>query len=102
VHAAAYGIHTNWYFDTGATDHITRALNQLTVHDKYQGRDHVHTANGNSMHISHIGHSILLTPSSPLHLKNVLHVPSASKNLLSVHKVTLDNDVFFEFHQFSF
>jgi hypothetical protein len=54
------------------------------------------------MHISHIGHSILRTPHSSLDLNNILHVPSASKNLLSVHKLTLDNDVFIEFHPFFF
>jgi hypothetical protein len=102
VHADAYGIDTNYYSDMGATDHITGALTKLTVHDKYQGRGCVHTTDGNSMHISYIGHSIFHTPSSPLHLKNVLHVPSASKNMLSVHKITLDNDVLFEFHPYFF
>jgi hypothetical protein len=78
VHATAYSIDTNWHHDSGATDHISGALDKLTVHDKYNGRDHVHTADGNSMHISHIGHSILHAPCSSLHLKNMLHVPSAS------------------------
>jgi hypothetical protein len=101
VHAAAYCIDTNWLLDSGATNHITGALNKLTVHDKYNGRDRVHTADGNGMHISHIGHSVLHTPSRPLHLKNILHVPSASKNLLSIHRLALDNHVFLEFHPFS-
>ncbi|KAK1627137.1 hypothetical protein QYE76_001452 [Lolium multiflorum] len=46
-HAAAYGIDTNCYSGTSATGHITGALNKLTTHDKYQGRDRVHTADGN-------------------------------------------------------
>jgi hypothetical protein len=54
----------------------------------------VHTADGNGMIINHISRSILHTPNSSLHLKNILHVPSASKNLLFVHKLTLDNHVF--------
>jgi hypothetical protein len=33
---------------------------------------------------------------------NILHVPSASKNLLSVHRLALDNHVFLEFHPFFF
>jgi histone deacetylase 1/2 len=97
VHAAGYGI-----VDSSATDYITGAVNKLTVHNKYNGRDRVHTADGNGMHISHIGHSVLPTPSSPLHLKNILHVPSASKNLLFIHRLTLDNHVFLEFHPFLF
>jgi hypothetical protein len=102
VHSAAYGIDTNWHLDSGAIDHITGALNKLTVHDKYNGRDHVHTADGNGMHISHIGHSVLHAPRSSLHLKNILDVPCASKNMLSVHRLALDNHVFLEFHPFFF
>jgi hypothetical protein len=44
VHAAAYGTDTNWNLDFGATDHITGALNKLTVHNKYNGLDRVHAA----------------------------------------------------------
>jgi hypothetical protein len=54
------------------------------------------------MQISHIGHSILRTPHDSLQLKDVLHVPVASKNLLSVHKLTLDNNAFMEFHPWFF
>jgi hypothetical protein len=39
------------------------------------------------MHISHIGHSKLSHPLSSFDLKNILHVPSASKNLLFVHRL---------------
>jgi hypothetical protein len=97
-----YGVDTNWYTDTGATHHLTGELSKLSIADKYKGRDQVHTANGNGMNISHIGNSILRTQHNSLHLKNILHVPSASKNLLPVHRLTLDNDVFLEFHPFSF
>jgi histone deacetylase 1/2 len=54
------------------------------------------------MHISHIGHSVLCTPHTSFNLNDILHVPSASKNLLSVHRFTLDNHVFIEFHPFFF
>jgi histone deacetylase 1/2 len=50
------------------------------------------------MKISNIGHSVLHTPHKKLHLRNILHVPSANKNLLSVHRLASDNDAFFEFH----
>jgi hypothetical protein len=55
----SYGIDTNWYFDTGATDHITGELDKLTVRDRYTGGDRVHTTNGSGMEIGHIGHSTL-------------------------------------------
>jgi len=84
--------------DTGATDHITSELDKLIVHDKYHGGEQVQTASGSGMRISHVGHGILRSPRTNLHLKNILHVPDASKNLLSVNRFTRDNGVFLEFH----
>jgi histone deacetylase 1/2 len=99
---ASHGVDTNWYYDTGATDHITGELNKLTTHEPYTGSDNVHTAEGTCMSISHVGHSVLRTPHNSFHLNAILHVPNASKNLLSVHHFTLDNHVFIEFHPFFF
>lgn len=50
------------------------------------------------MSISNIGHSILHTQNKNLHLKNILHVPTASKNLVSVHHLASDNNAYLEFH----
>jgi hypothetical protein len=33
----AYGVDTNWYMDTCATNHVRGRLNKLQVHEKYQG-----------------------------------------------------------------
>ena len=96
--SSAYGIDTNWYMDTGATDHITSELEKLTTRDKYHGGDQVHTASGSGMEIQNIGHGILRSPTSKLHLRNILHVPSAHKDLLSVNRIARDNNVFFEFY----
>jgi histone deacetylase 1/2 len=49
--ASGHGVDTNWYVDSGATDHITGELNKLTVREKYRGRDQVHGANGSGMSI---------------------------------------------------
>ena len=54
------------------------------------------TAKG--MSISHIGNTVFHTPKRDFSISNVLHVPSANKNLVSVHQFTSDNDVFLEFH----
>jgi hypothetical protein len=35
VTASSYGVDTNWYIDSGTTDHITSELDKLTVKDKY-------------------------------------------------------------------
>jgi histone deacetylase 1/2 len=91
AHVASYGVDTNWYSDTGATNHITGELNNLTMRDTYRGNDKVNTASGQGMSISHIGHSTVHTQAQKFLLNNVLHVPNATKNLLSVHRFTYDN-----------
>jgi histone deacetylase 1/2 len=64
--ASSYGYDTNWYVDSGASDHITADLKKITVKEKYNNGDQVHTANGSGMSISAIGHSVLHTPKSSL------------------------------------
>jgi hypothetical protein len=94
----SYTVDNNWYTDTGATDHITGELEKLAVREKYNGGDQVHTANGAGMSIRHIGHSTIRTPDKNLELRNILHVPSTTKNLVSVHHLASDNNVYLEFH----
>jgi hypothetical protein len=97
----SYGIYTNWYADSGATDHITGDLDKLAIRDKYGG-DQVHKTNGSGMKIWHIRSTTLHTPSHDLVFKNVLHVPDANKNLVSIHHLALDNHVFLELHLWFF
>lgn len=94
----SYGVDTNWYFDSGSTDHITNSLEQLTTRDKYHGQEQIYAANGKGMSITHIGDTIFHTPSRDYLFNKFLHVPAATKNLISVHQFTSDNDVFLEFH----
>lgn len=97
--STGYGVDTNWYVDSGATNHVTSDLEKLSAHDRYNGHVQVHTANGAGMSISYIGNTVLHTSSANLHLKKILHVPSANKSLLSFHRLTSDNDAFLEFHR---
>jgi hypothetical protein len=60
-------------------------------------QEQIHDANGGGMQITHVGHSTLYTPHN-LSFKNVLHVPSSHKNLVSIHHFTHDNHVFIEYH----
>jgi len=84
----SYGIDTNWYFDSGSTDHITNDLDRITSRERYGGQDQIHVANGKGMDISHVGKSSFRTPHRSFSFNNVLHVPSATKNLISVHQFT--------------
>jgi histone deacetylase 1/2 len=60
--------------------------------------------NGQGVSISSLGQSHFTSPHNPamhLHLKDLLHVPHISKNLLSVSKFAQDNNVIFEFHPYT-
>jgi hypothetical protein len=70
--------------------------------DKYLGNDQVHTPNGSGMAIDQVGHSTIRTPSRDLCLNTILYVPEASKNVVSVHRFTIDNHVFMELHPWYF
>jgi hypothetical protein len=88
--------------DTAATDHLTNKLGKLHSHEAYHGSDKVNTLNGAGMPIFHIGQASLLTSHAnrSLQLCNILRVPSMTRSLLSVPKLTYDNNVFYEFHPF--
>lgn len=90
-----------WYPDSGATNHVTPNLNNLSSASVYTGGDNIQIADGSGIIINHVGsakvHSTS-SPSSSFLLKTLLHVPQSSKNLLSVSRFAHDNNVFFEFH----
>jgi hypothetical protein len=104
AHAAmsSYNVDPSWYMDSGATDHITGELEKITTTNKYQGGDQIHTTSGASMDISHIGHAIVNTLHHHIQLKNILYVPRTKKNLISIHRLTIDNSIFIELHPFFF
>jgi hypothetical protein len=93
-----YNVDTEWYTDTDTTDHITSKLDKLTMKQKYGGLDQVHATSGSGMPISHIGQCKIHTCDRDLILRDILHVSSYSKNLVSVDKFTYDNNAVFEFH----
>jgi hypothetical protein len=102
IATTSYAVDADWYADSGATDHITSELDKLAVRDKYNDTEKAHTASGAGMKISSTGKSFIHTPYRKLELCNVLHVPKATKNLLSIHHFSLDNNVFFEIHPWFF
>jgi histone deacetylase 1/2 len=71
-------------------------LDKLTTRERYNGQEQIHGPNGKGMDIRHIGQSLYHTPNHNFQLKNILHVPDATKNLLSTHKLAADNHVFIE------
>lgn len=98
----SYGIDSNCYSDTGATDHISNDVDHLTMRERYNGKEQLQATNDSALSILNVGHSNLVTPSKYLCLRNVLHAPNVTQNLLSVYHFLADNNVFFEFHPGSF
>lgn len=90
-----------WYPDYGASHHITSNQGNFSQHTPYNGVEQVHMGNGQGVHISSIGNTHFPSPLHPhitLSLHNLLHVPTITKNLMSVSQFARDNRVFFEFH----
>jgi hypothetical protein len=92
-----------WYPDSGASHHLTYNPNNLAYRVPYNGQDQVLMGNGQGVSIQSLGQSQFNSPHKPnvqLTLKDLLHVPNISKNLLSVSKFAQDNNVIFEFHPY--
>lgn len=88
----------SWYFDSGATNHITNNACKLLEPKLYIGAEKLLVGTGHSLHIEHIGLVLLTTiMHEPLCFKYVLHVPNITKNLLSISQLLSDNNVIVEF-----
>lgn len=84
--------------DSGATNHVTAELSNLSIQNGYKGNEKLTVGNGSQLVISHIGSTFIPIQSSvknsrSLILKNVLWVPQITKNLLCLSQLTKDNDV---------
>ena len=91
-----------WLTDSSATNHMTIDLNNLTVAIPYPTADTIHTTNGEGLTVSHVGQSIINSSMSSIKLDFVLLVPQLTHNLLSVHRLCLDNNFWLIFYAFCF
>jgi len=91
---------TSWFPDSGASFHVTgdaRNLQQLTP---FEGHDQIYIGNSQGLRICSSGSSSFPSPTQPhmsLTLHNLLHVPTITKNLISVSQFRKDNNVYFHF-----
>ncbi|KAL4324473.1 hypothetical protein GQ457_11G021190 [Hibiscus cannabinus] len=88
----------HWFIDSGASHHVSPNQDLSQGGAAYYGPGKLTVGNGMSLPILHVGNGNLHSSSRPLHLHNVLHVPSVTKNLISVSKLARDNNIFLEFH----
>lgn len=79
---------TNWYHDSGATNHITHNMsNQISAVKLLMGNKY-----WSGMLITQSGQSSLVSSSNHVfHLRNQLHVPTITKNLLRVSQFAKEN-----------
>lgn len=97
--APCFAFDSTWYSDSGITNHITPDAHNPTTKLNYARNDQIHVCDGTSLDIHHIGSSSFQSEfnSEVLFLKHLLHVPFITKNLCSVSKFAVDNEVFFGF-----
>ena len=91
-----------WLIDSGATHHITSDLNNLELHQPYQGGDEVMPADGSNLAITHIGSTSFPSKNTALRLNQILCVPHIHKNLISLYRLCNSNKVSVEFFPASF
>ena len=92
----------NWLTDTSAFDHITPNLSQLSLAQQPATGEFVIVGNGQDLPVTHIGNGKLITSSHNFCLNNILRVPRIASNLLSVHKLCLQNNAFCYFDAYRF
>ena len=80
---------TSWILDSGATDHMTGSSQLFSSYSPCAGNQKVKIAYGSFATVAGKG-KIIISPL--LTLKDVLHVPHLSYNLLSVSKLTRDHN----------
>jgi len=78
----------------GALAHMRTDVSQLDKVEPYTGTDKVVVGNGSSLPITHTG---FCSPTSTLQLNDVFVIPTLTKNLLSVSKLTNDYPLYVSF-----
>ncbi|KAE8693687.1 hypothetical protein F3Y22_tig00110794pilonHSYRG00085 [Hibiscus syriacus] len=87
-----------WVIDSGATHHVTTEASNVMEPSDFNSPGKLLVGNGMPLNVNLVGRSSVYSSSRILLLNDLLHVPQITKNLLSVSKLTKDNDVFLEFH----
>ncbi|GAU51268.1 hypothetical protein TSUD_412550 [Trifolium subterraneum] len=88
-----HGQDYEWYFDSGANNHVTHQTDKFQGFNEHNGKNSLMVGNGEKLKIVASGSTKL----NNLNLHDVLYVPQITKNLLSVSKLTADNNILVEF-----
>ncbi|KAM3016365.1 hypothetical protein FF2_000396 [Malus domestica] len=91
-----------WITDSGASYLVTPDPSFFNSAIPYTGSEQLLVGDGKGQCISHIGHTFTCTLTAVFHLNDVLLVPQASHNLLSMYKFVYDNWCSLTFDPFGF
>ena len=87
INASSRVYDDSWVIDSGATNHMTSKSQLFHTYTPSPSNKKIAVANGSLATVVGFG-DIYITPT--LILKNVLHVPKSSANLVSIQKLTYD------------
>lgn len=82
-----------WFVGSGANQHFAADATNFDAFTftHYVGTENIATVGGEGMSILSHGSTSILTPNHTFYLHNILHLPKAPYNLISVHKFAKDN-----------
>ena len=93
-----------WLTNTSCSDHVTPDLANLSLQQQpTPGSETVTVGNGQELPVTHIGSGELCSSSHNFRPDGILRVPDLASNLLSVHKLCLQNNAacYFDAYRFS-
>lgn len=91
-HFASSSVPQPWYFDSGATNHLTNTLQNITQPQVSSLSDGVMVGNGSTLQVTHTDAGVIPTSHAKFHLSHVLHTPQITYNLISVYQFAKDNN----------
>lgn len=86
-----------WYPNSWASSHITAVGHNIQKPCGFSGNTCLLTADGSPLQITSSGHSSVPISNKSIEFNDILHVPTATRNLLSVNKLCVDNNLCFVF-----
>ncbi|KAJ9544089.1 hypothetical protein OSB04_023796 [Centaurea solstitialis] len=92
----------NWYVDSGTTSHMTNNPGNYSSYVNNGNIRNIIVGDGAKIPIQGTSNQTLSHPFPPFSLNNVLYIPTIVKNLLSVRKLTTDNNLSIEFDPYGF
>ena len=91
---------TTWILDSSASFHVIEESQNIQQHGPFEGPNQIYIGNGQGFSIKSSGYTKFVSPINPrvcMSLKQLLNVPTFTKNLISVSKFSTNNNFFFSF-----